>query len=77
MKKQKKPSFVIIGILTVITIFFWIGFSAYRALTVTPPVKVPDEILKPIAPTLDRETLLKIGQATESASPATESAELQ
>ena len=112
MEKQKRPSFVIIGILTVVTIFLWIGFNVYRAFTVTPSIKVPDEILKPIMPTLDSETLSKIDQrvffeegeirqilistpattptptptpteveteeiATESASPATEAAELQ
>jgi hypothetical protein len=115
MEKQKRPRFVIVGILTVITIFLWISFSVYRAFTTTPSIKVPDEILKPITSTLDTETLSKIDQrtffeegeinqilislpspspvvtptptetetteteevATESASPATESAELQ
>jgi hypothetical protein len=114
MEKQKRPSFVIIGILTVVTIFLWISFSVYRAFTTTPSIKVPDDILKPIIPTLDSKTLSKIDQrvffeegeirqilistpattptptptpipteveteeiATESASPATESAELQ
>ena len=106
MEKQKRPNFVTIGILTVITIFLWIGFSVYRAFTITPSTKVSDEILKPITPTLDTETLSKIDQrvffeegeigqifiptatptpteteteeiATESATPATESAELQ
>ena len=114
MEKQKRPSFVIIGILTVVTIFLWISFSVYRAFTITPSIKVPDDILKPITSSLDTETLSKIDQrvffeegeirqilistpattptptptpipteveteeiATESASPATESAELQ
>lgn len=108
MEKQKRPSFVIIWILTVITIFLWISFSVYRAFTVTPSIKVPDDILKPITPLLDSETLSKINQrvffeegeirqilistpaitptpteteteeiATESASPATRSTELQ
>lgn len=112
MEKQKRPSFIIIGILTVITIFLWTGFGVYRAFTITPSIKVPDEILKIITPTLDTETLSKINQrvffeegeirqipistptatptpteteteteteetATESAIPATESAELQ
>lgn len=62
MEEQKRPSFITIGILTVITIFLWIGFSTYRALTISPPAKVSDEILKPITPSLDTETLSKINQ---------------
>ena len=62
MEKQKRPNFVTIGILTVITIFLWIGFSVYRAFTITPSIEVSDEIIKPITPTLDTETLSKIDQ---------------
>lgn len=61
MKKQKKPNFVVLGILTLITILFWIGFSAYRSFTSEVPIKVPSEILEPISPTLDAETLSKVG----------------
>ena len=57
MKKQKKPNVVILGILTLVTILLWIGFSAYRSITSEAPVKVPSEILAPISPTLDTETL--------------------
>lgn len=60
MEKQKTPSLVTMGILTLITILFWIGFNAYRAFTTDAPVKVPNEILEPISPTLDTETLGKI-----------------
>jgi len=61
MKKQKKPNLVILGILTLITILFWIGFSAYRSFTSEVPIKVPSEILESISPTLDTETLGKVG----------------
>jgi hypothetical protein len=61
MKKQKKPNVVVLGILTLITILFWVGFSAYRSLTSEVPIKVPDEILEPISPILDAETLGKVG----------------
>lgn len=60
MKKQKKPNLVILGILTLITIIFWIGLSAYRSLTSEAPIKVPGEILEPISPALDTETLNKV-----------------
>jgi hypothetical protein len=61
MKKQKKPNLVVLGILTLITILFWIGFSAYRSFTSEVPIKVPSEILEPISPTFDTETLSKVG----------------
>ncbi len=61
MKKQKKPSVVVLGILTLITILLWIGLSAYRSLTAEAPAKVSSEILEPISPTLDTETLGKVG----------------
>jgi len=61
MKKLKKPKLVILGILTLITIVFWIGFSAYRSLTSEVPMKVPSEIMEPISPLLDTETLNKVG----------------
>ncbi|MBU0572596.1 hypothetical protein KKH23_03990 [Patescibacteria group bacterium] len=60
MKKQKKPNLVVLGILTLITVLFWIGFSAYRSFTSEVPIKVPDEILEPISPTLDTITLSKV-----------------
>lgn len=61
MKKEKKPNVVILGILTLVTIVFWIGLSAYRSLTLEPSVNVPPEILEPISPTLDLESLSKVG----------------
>lgn len=60
MKKPKKPNTVILGILTLITVLFWIGLSAYRSFTSEVPVKVPGEILEPISPLLDTETLAKV-----------------
>ena len=60
MKKQKKPNLVVLGILTLITILSWVGFSAYRSFTSEVPIKVPSEILEPISPTLDTEALSKV-----------------
>lgn len=61
MKKQKTPNLVVLGILTLITILLWIGFAAYRSLTSEVPIKVPDEILEPISPSLDTKTLSDVG----------------
>lgn len=60
MKKKKTPSFITIGILTLITIFFWIFFSIFRAFTVKPPTQVPEELLTPVNPVLDTDILNSI-----------------
>ncbi len=57
MKKSKAPSYVTIAILSVITVFFWIIFSVLRLLRAPTETKVPDEILSPLNPTLDLDTL--------------------
>ncbi|OGM15867.1 hypothetical protein A2V56_05330 [Candidatus Woesebacteria bacterium RBG_19FT_COMBO_42_9] len=62
--KKKTPALVSTAILTVITIFMWIAFSVYRALITQPSVNVPPEILEPISPDLDRETLASLAART-------------
>lgn len=62
MKSQKTPSFVVIGILTVITILFWIGFSVYRIFSKPESIETSKEILEPISPSLDTQTLDKVAQ---------------
>lgn len=57
MKNPKQPNFMTLAILSVITVFFWIIFSVIRLLQKPVDVKVPNEILAPITPTLDIETL--------------------
>jgi hypothetical protein len=60
MKKTKLPSPVTLAILTLITVVFWISFGVLRILTAKPSPKVSAEILNPLTPTLDTETLNKI-----------------
>jgi hypothetical protein len=62
MKKMKTPNLVTLAILTTITIIFWIFFSVYRVFASKPSTTIPPEILEPVAPTLDSETLDKISQ---------------
>jgi len=57
MKKSKAPSYVTIAILSVITVLFWIVFSILRLLSAPAKINVPDEILVPINPALDLDTL--------------------
>lgn len=57
MKNPKQPSYMTLAILSVITVFFWIIFSVIRLIQKPVDTKVPNEILSPITPTLDLETL--------------------
>jgi hypothetical protein len=58
--KNKLPNIVTIAILTVTTVLFWVFFTAYRAFTKEAPAVVPEEILAPLDPNLDKEMLGKI-----------------
>ncbi len=60
MNKSKVPSLVSIAILTAITSVFWIFFSVYRIFTTKPAPKVPEEILAPISPELDKVAIGKV-----------------
>jgi hypothetical protein len=60
--KIKAPNIVIVGILTLITIVFWIVFSIIRAVQTPQKVEVPADILKPLDPTLDTQSINDIEQ---------------
>src|SRR3989344_2179548 len=57
MKNPKAPNLVTVLIFTTITIIFWVFFSVYQILTGNLVVDIPEELLKPINPTLDKEVL--------------------
>lgn len=60
--KKRLPSPVILAIMTTITTVSWVGFSVYRTLTKKPLPNVPVEILEPISPELDTNTLAQIAE---------------
>lgn len=62
MKKPPAPRLVTVAIFTTITVIFWIFFSVYTVLTQTPDINVPPELLEPIDPTLDMESLQDISE---------------
>jgi len=62
VKNQKAPSLVTIGVLTLITVFFWIIFSVFRLLNTPTKVDVSAEILAPLSPTLDSQALEEINE---------------
>lgn len=60
MRTPKSPRLVTIAIITTATIILWIFFEVYRIFTSTSPLDVPEELLKPINPTLDSKALQKV-----------------
>lgn len=60
MKNTKIPSLISILVLTLITAVMWISFSVYSAFTKKPNSVVPNEVISPITPKLDTETIKQI-----------------
>ena len=60
MKKEKLPNIITILVLTIITIILWIALNIYRSFTVKPVPSVPNEILAPLTPSLDTDTIKQI-----------------
>ncbi len=59
-KREKTPPVVIFAILSVITVFVWVGFETYRAFTKDPTPTVPLEVTRALDPTLDEEQLADV-----------------
>lgn len=60
MKKEKTPNIVSLAILTLITSIIWIFFSLYRVFTDKSDIKVSQEILEPLSPSLNEEIISEI-----------------
>ena len=58
--KKKLPIQVVLAILTTITVVFWVGFSVYSAFVTDAPDQVSEEILKPLSPELNLQTLAEV-----------------
>lgn len=54
---KKFPFSVQLVILTLITVFIWIGMDIYRTLTDRTSPSVPQEILTPVNPEINTQTL--------------------
>lgn len=54
MPKKKSSSLITISIITVITLFIWIGVEGFQRFTKKDLKTVPAEILNPLTPTLDK-----------------------
>lgn len=60
MDKNKLPSLISILILTLLTAIVWVSLSIYRALTVSAPPSVPQNVSQSLTPTLDQSSISKI-----------------
>jgi len=60
--KRPLPAIVIFAVLTVVTVFVWIGFEIYRAFTDEAPPSVPPEVSAELNPTLDTAALFSLIQ---------------
>ena len=61
--KIKPPRIVTLAILTTVTVFMWIGFEIYFALTKEPETGVEPYILETLTPELDFELLSEIDKS--------------
>lgn len=60
MKKPKTPKLVTVAIFTTITVIFWVFFEVYEALSDTPDIQVSENLLSPVNPQLDLQSLQQI-----------------
>ncbi len=60
MRGSRAPRIVTLAIITTVTVVSWVFFEVYRVFTTTPSVDVPQELLRPIDPSLDASSLQKI-----------------
>lgn len=60
MKKPSLPKPITILILTLLTAILWVGLSIYRSVTVKPSTPVPENVSKPINPSLNTAVIQKI-----------------
>lgn len=57
MINKKLPNFIILMILTLITLVFWISFSIYQVFATNPAEVVSNEIILELNAKLDTETI--------------------
>lgn len=57
---NKLPNVINLMILTLVTLLIWLTFTVIRSFTAEPAAVVPVEIVLPINPNLDSQTLDQI-----------------
>ena len=69
MQKKKGSSLVTISIITVVTLFVWISIEGFQRFTKKDLKTVPEEIINPITPTLDK-AVFEIIRGKKTLSPS-------
>ncbi len=63
MKRPKlSQELLTLAVLTVITVFTWIGLEVFRTLSHADPVKIPQDQLEPLEPNLDLKVIENLSQ---------------
>lgn len=60
MEKKKTPKLVGYAVLTTIVAVLWIIYSIYQSASKKIPLSIPEEVLSPISPSLDKSAVEKI-----------------
>jgi hypothetical protein len=68
MQRKKDSNLTTIAIITVLTLFIWIGIEGFQRFTKKDLKIIPDEILNPLNPTLDKAVFDEI-KAKRSLTP--------
>lgn len=54
---------LVLAIMSLLTVLTWIGFEVYRAATESTIPRVTQEMLAPLKPTLDQETIEQLKES--------------
>lgn len=73
--KTKLPNFVILLVLTTLTVLMWLGFNIYRSFLIKPSPPVAEGVLFPLNPVLDEVAIREIEQRVVVENTVTEEEE--
>jgi hypothetical protein len=60
MRQPNPPKLVTVIAMTTVTVVFWVFFALYKILVTKPAPSVNENLLRPLKPELDVESLQKI-----------------
>lgn len=74
---KKRTDLVVLGVLSVVMAFTWIGFGVYQSLTSPAEIDVPKDYLVPVKSEFDIKTLENLNQRLEISQETLEEFEAQ
>lgn len=57
---MNRKEFLILAILTLCTVISWIVYDIYHTATTSTITPVQQELMKPLTPTFDNDTIVKV-----------------